>query len=117
LNNFKGLQGYDQLPEKGTLLIVTKSLKDVMLFYEFGIPAIAPASESVILSVEQHKELSQRFTKIVTLYDFDLTGVRSANKMRKEFNLPALFLTNGRFGTVDYTAKDPTDLVKKKGKK
>src|SRR5699024_371627 len=30
------IQGYAQLPEKGNLLIITKSMKDVMVLYEMG---------------------------------------------------------------------------------
>ena len=112
LNNFTGLQGYSQLPDKGETLVVTKSLKDVMFLYELGIPAVATSSESVALTDEQFLDLNERFDKIVTLFDFDLTGVRTANLMRKLYGIPAIFLTNGRFGTVNYKGKDPTDAYK-----
>lgn len=115
LGNFKGLQGYDQLPETGILLVITKSLKDVMFLYEMGIPAVAPPSESSILSEEQYEDLSNRFDNLVSMYDFDLTGLRSANKMHRLYDIPRVFLTNGRFGTKDYGGKDPTDIVKFKG--
>lgn len=116
LGNYKNLQGYDQLPEEGEVLVVTKSLKDVMFLYELGIPAVAPPSESSILTPEQYGELSERFTYIVCLYDFDLTGLRSANRMRREYGIPRVFLTNGRFGTKDYGGKDATDVAKRYGK-
>ena len=111
LGNHKGLQGYAQLPPKGELLVVTKSLKDVMFLYQMGIAAIAPPSESSILTEEQYEELSDRFDNIVSLYDFDLTGIRSANKMRKVYSIAPLFFTNGRFGTRDYGGKDATDIA------
>ena len=41
-------QGYAQLPETGKYLVITKSLKDVALLYSFGIPAVAPSSETSI---------------------------------------------------------------------
>ena len=78
LGNTTCLQGYEQLPLIGDLLIVTKSLKDVMFLRTLGISAVAPQSESAILTEEQFKELSRRFTKLVCLYDFDLAGIRSA---------------------------------------
>lgn len=115
LGNYKGLQGYEQLPEKGKLVVVTKSLKDVMFLFQIGIAAVAPPSESSILTKDQYKDLSSRFMTVVSLYDFDLTGIRSANKMKRVFGIPRVFFTNGRFGTVDYDGKDVTDIARKHG--
>ena len=81
-----------------------------------GIASIAPPSESSILSKEQYEELSNRFTTLISLYDFDLTGVRSANKMRKLYKIAPFFLTNGKYGTEDYGGKDPTDIAFNKGR-
>ena len=64
LGNHKGLQGYDQLPNTGTLLVVTKSLKDVMYLSQLGIAAVAPPSESSILTAEQYADLTARFDKM-----------------------------------------------------
>ena len=116
LSNHKGLQGYKQLPPKGRLLIVTKSLKDVMFFYQMGIAAVAPPSESSILTKEQFEELDKRFDYIISMYDFDLTGIRGANKMKREFGIAPHFITNGRFNTPNYGGKDPTGLCKLVGK-
>lgn len=114
LGNTTLIQGYNQLPEKGKTLIITKSLKDVMFLHECDIPAIAPQSESIIVSQDLYNELKTRFDKIYSLYDFDRAGVTSTNKMKKMGIIPKFF-TNGRFGTIDYEAKDPTDLVKSHG--
>lgn len=105
------LQGYDLLPKEGKVLIVTKSYKDIMAMYNFGLFAVAPQSESQGLTVEQYADLSERFDYIFSLYDFDLTGVKTANKMRKNYGIQPLFFTNGRFGTEDYNAKDFTDFL------
>ena len=113
LGNATCLQGYEQLPLIGDLLIVTKSLKDVMFLKTLKIPAVAPQSESAILTEEQFKELSRRFAKIVCLYDFDLAGIRSANKMKRLYKIPPKFFTTGRFGTSHCGGKDCTDIVKR----
>lgn len=113
LGNYVGLQGYYQLPATGDYLVITKSLKDVMFLHQLGIPAVAPPSESSILTEEQYKELSKRFKQLVCFYDFDRTGLRSVNKMHRLYGIPRVFLTNGRFGSKDYKAKDITDLYKK----
>ena len=79
----KTIQGYKQLPKGGKLLVITKSMKDVMLLYELGIPAIAPNSETQFVSDKMLEELHTRFKHIVLLYDSDLTGVTFTNKIRK----------------------------------
>lgn len=110
------IQGYNQLPKKGKTLIITKALKDVMTLHELGYTAIAPQAESVLISANQMIELKSRFKRIVSLMDFDYTGVRLMNRMKKVYGIPPYTLTNGRFFTPNYGAKDISDLVKKIGK-
>lgn len=113
--NTSVLQGYSQLPETGELCIITKSLKDIAVLHNFDIPAVAPQGESIIPSQKIIDELKLRFKVIYSLYDFDLTGVRSANKMKKQYDVKPKFFTNGRFGTPDYGGKDVSDIYKNKG--
>tara|TARA_R110000751_G_scaffold306631_1_gene425735 strand:+ start:38 stop:1024 length:987 start_codon:yes stop_codon:yes gene_type:complete len=116
LGNYKGLQGYEQLPDGGTILVITKSLKDVMFMYQCDIPAVAPPSESSILTDEQYADLSDRFFRIVCIYDYDETGRRSAAEMKEKYDIEALFFTDGEDGTTDYGGKDLTDIAKNRGK-
>lgn len=106
----KTIQGYHQLPKSGKLLIITKSLKDVCFFARFGIPAIAPQSETTFISNKILEELKQRFIKIVVIFDTDLAGIRAMNKLKKQF--PELIYY---FIPRKYEAKDPTDFYKKFG--
>ena len=87
ISNWKStyMQGIHMLPESGDYLVITKSLKDVMCLYEFGIPAIAPCSENLFLTEAQYNRLKTKFKHIYLLYDNDLAGIRSTNKIRKEF--------------------------------
>lgn len=103
------LQGYLQLPKEGKYLVITKSLKDVMVLYNFGIPAVAPQSESQILNDEQYGELSERFDYIFSLYDFDKTGIISANKMKKMYGITPFFFTNTKFPKSNTYFKDISD--------
>jgi hypothetical protein len=112
LCNTNILQGIDKLPERGKLLCVTKSYKDVMVMHKLEIPSVAPQSETQGLTKEQFESLSKRFDDIISLYDFDLTGVRTANSMRKEFGIEPFFLTNGRFKSENFGVKDISDYVK-----
>ena len=105
------LQGLSQLPKSGDTLVITKSLKDVMCLNIWGIPAVAPSSESCVIPADIVKDLYDRFARICILYDFDRTGVAFANKHRKMYGFIPLFFTNGKFNTFDYKAKDLSDFI------
>lgn len=101
------IQGAKQLPKENDYIVITKSLKDVMALYEFGVIAIAPNSENLFLTENQYEKLKRRFKDIYLLYDRDLPGVKSANKIRKKFTDLKVLLTP--------KVKDFTDYVKKYG--
>lgn len=101
IQNTDAIQGLDQLPDTGDLLVVTKSMKDVMLFHDYGIPAIAPQSESFRFNDEDVLDWKNRFKRIVIVYDYDYTGVRFANKWRKQYGWEYAFVEG---------AKDLSDL-------
>ncbi len=101
----KQIQGYEQLPSTGEILVITKSLKDVMCYYEFGIPAISVNSESTILPDYVIQDLMQRFKLIYINMDFDLTGVRLTNKFKRKYQFKYFFFR-------DKTIKDFADFCK-----
>lgn len=101
MQNTDRIQGLQQLPTTGNLLVITKSMKDVMVFYEHGVTAIAPQSEVHPFDDEQVAEWKTRFKRIVIVYDFDYTGVKNVNKWRKAYNLEYAFVQG---------AKDLSDL-------
>lgn len=104
------IQGSKYLPDTGDLLVITKSMKDVMCLYEFNIPAIAPCSEVLFLSNIQLNSLKKRFKKIIVFYDNDLPGIKGMNRIKKE-HPELLFFWIPR----KYNAKDCSDFVKKYG--
>lgn len=116
LSDFKGIQGLEHLPQTGDLLIITKSYKDVMALWEDGIYAVAPQSETINLSESFITEMHLRFKKVLFIYDFDLAGIRSINKLRKRIPINYTFFTNGKFKTTKYPGKDYTDIIKNKSK-
>lgn len=115
LCNTNYIQGYDLLPTRGDILFITKSYKDVMVLYEMGFPAIAPQGESQSISDDVISNLKTRFKRIIIMYDYDLTGVRFANKLRKQHNLEYFFFHRGR--NTSYFLKDVSDNVKADFKK
>lgn len=101
------IQGAKQLPDTSDFLCITKSLKDVMLLHELGIPAIAPCSELLFLSDAQLERIKTRFKKIVCLYDNDLPGVTNLRKIRRAHPELDYFIIPRR-----YKAKDASDFCK-----
>ena len=78
-------QGYAQLPETGKYLVITKSLKDVALLYTFGMPAVAPSSETSFIKKELLEELKNRFQTIIVFFDNDRTGKAYMAKLRHKY--------------------------------
>lgn len=111
LNNLsvKILQGYEQLPQSGPLLIITKSTKDCIVLNRLGIPAVAPNSETIIIDQETMNEFHQRFKYIVFYWDRDYAGVTNLQKIRKVYPECAYFINPKN------TAKDLSDCVEKFG--
>lgn len=104
------LQGIEQLPDNGELLIITKSLKDVMLFKELGFNAIAPQGESMAFDFKIIEELKTRFKKIIVVYDNDDPGVRFSIKLTSLLNLDYWNIPK------EFGEKDPTDFYKRYGR-
>lgn len=107
----KTIQGYKQLPEKGKLVVITKSMKDCMLLSSLGIPSVAPNSETQFLEEKPLNELRNRFDHLVLLYDSDLTGVRFMNKLRKQHSDLIVCMIPRK-----YEAKDISDFYQKYGR-
>lgn len=109
LNNIstKIIQGYHQLPEKGKLLVITKSMKDNMALYSYGIPAISPNSENLFIPNSMLENLKQRFEKIIVLYDQDRAGKYNLAKIRRNYPELNYFVIPKK-----YNAKDFSDLRK-----
>lgn len=115
LCNTNLVMGIQQLPAEGELVIITKSFKDIMVLKKFHIPAIAWQGEGMMPDKETIEKLKKRFDHTYSLYDFDLTGIRTANKMRKIYGIHPLFFTNSRFGYHNCEAKDAAEYIEKHG--
>lgn len=95
ITNCNEYQGLSLLPDKGDILIIEKSYKDVLLLYEFGIPSFSPPSESVLVSAQLMVEMKDRFQNIYTFSDYDNQGIHFAWEMRKNYQTKPLFLSEG----------------------
>jgi hypothetical protein len=107
----KKIQGFEQIPKTGKLLVITKSMKDVMCLYSLGISAIAPNSENLFISDNILNNLKIRFKYIVVLYDNDLPGIHNMNKIKRRYK-DLIYTWIPR----KYNAKDISDFYKLYGK-
>lgn len=104
------MQGYEQLPETGDVLIITKALKDVMCLYSLGYNAIAPSSETSVIPVMVMNNLKKRFKRIIVLYDRDIAGVNGTRKMLHNYTyLDYMFIPK------TYNTKDISDTIETHG--
>lgn len=95
------MQGYNQLPEGGKLLILTKSLKDCMVLYELGYNSVSLQSESVKLRYDNYQELRRRFKNIIVFYDNDDAGIKYSQNICSEYNMKSIVIPVNDDGVKD----------------
>lgn len=114
------IQGFDQLENRSDQLIITKSLKDVMVLRSVGIEAIAPQAESVLLSQSQINYFKERYSQIYCLFDWDRAGRHLSWLCRSKYGITPI-----KFSDSDNPwkmkqglngCKDISDFVKLHGK-
>lgn len=81
------LQGYDELDWIGNICIITKSMKDVIVWKNLGFSAVAPHSEGLGEWKIKIPLLQKRFKRIILNFDNDKAGRAAIEEVLKEFNL------------------------------
>lgn len=108
-------QGWEQLPNMGYNLIITKSLKDIMCIREVsGFPSTALQTENIIPKENVFSEINKKFENIYLLYDNDYNsetnwGREFGKKFCKKFNVTQIEIPD------KYKSKDISDFTKKFG--
>lgn len=105
LCNTNRINGWIQLPDRAENLVITKSLKDVICLDTFDIPAIAMQAETQTPYGYIMEELEKRFSNIITLLDYDETGINRAKVLKDKYDVPYYFIK-------DDNAKDFSDYIK-----
>lgn len=119
IDNNKDIQGYYKYIDgrwsgmtewcNGQLLILTKSLKDVMLLHEYGIDSVAIHGEGHKFNPDfLTRHAKSRYKVIASLYDRDAAGMKGAAQLWREYGIIPLFVPKG-------CGKDITDMRKEKG--
>jgi hypothetical protein len=115
----QGLEQLKKLKSGNRKLIITKSLKDVMVFHRFlgdKYDVIAPHSETYIFKDAFLTQLYKKYDEIIIIFDYDLAGVVGANRLRKrnpsKFKVAFVSTTRIRVnGTIKLMDKDISDYV------
>jgi len=107
-DNLTDVQGYVQcrIKEKRQPLILTKSMKEVMFFRQWGFNAMAGHTEGSTFIPDFIRHLRKYCHPIITVYDNDIAGIVGAMKMKNLYGIPPVFVCE------QYGQKDPTDLWK-----
>jgi hypothetical protein len=98
------IEGYELLPLLAPYVVITKSLKDVIVLYKYGVPAISLQGEGNKLEISLLDKLKRRFENIITFYDNDDAGIKGANKIQKDYNIPYILIPS------EYKCKDISDF-------
>lgn len=99
--------GLEQLPKQGNMLIITKSLKDVMVLYDLGYDAVAPASESTEIPSDIMLDLLNRFKTVIFFFDNDEAGIQFSTKMANKYSTPRMEID------AKHQVKDISDFIEK----
>jgi uncharacterized protein YktA (UPF0223 family) len=103
------IMGFEQLPEGGDLLIITKALKDVMTLTSLGYVAIAPQCETNVIPENIMSLLQSRFKELVVFFDNDAGGLTGQKQyLNKYKSLKSIVLPKG-------TTKDISDYYQANG--
>lgn len=113
-SNSSFIQG-KHLIKGGKIGVITKAYKDVLSFRSFGIQAIAPPAESVLLSKSDYDFMKSKFNILISCMDYDYAGIRMAQQLKYIYGIQPYMFTNGRFNTINYGSKDFAEYVNNNG--
>jgi len=101
------LQGESQLPNKGRILLIQSSLKDIgCVASRYHIPGVAPNGENGIIPRDKLDEFETRFDRIGILFDNDSSGIMAAQKMAANTRYEIFILPK-----IIPETKDPSDFI------
>ena len=107
------IQGWEQLPESGDTLIITKSLKDIMVLRRFELPSISGHSEVASIPESVLNQARMRFKRIVVFYDNDDAGMSGAKTLSEKYGLEMIHIPQHYIDI--YNVKDISDHIKEFG--
>lgn len=102
------VQGIKNIPKSGDLLIITKSLKDVLVLRELGYNAVSPNNETSFVPEINICKFKKRFKDIIIYFDNDEAGIKHSALFAEKYDLKYIFNPPGE-------RKDISDVIHYKG--
>lgn len=87
--------------------IITQSRKAALVLHNLGVQAVALSGESALPLKNEINFLQSKWQRIITLLDFDYSGIKMSWLMRKVYNTAPAFIPNGKFNTLDMFPGQP----------
>src|SRR5690606_150280 len=103
------LQGMKQLSEHRELLIITSSLKDVMVLKVLGYEAVAPQGEGMNIPDSIMNYLWATSDNIVVFYDNDKAGLKAGLELSESIGAGNMYIP------TKYKVKDISDFIRMYG--
>jgi hypothetical protein len=105
------IQGWQQL-EGHDVLIITKSMKDILVFKSFmNVDVIAPQSESTGLDDRTLEIIKANYSIVYVVYDFDTAGRLGAEKLEEHGFKTRYVSEEVNPGTSKVDDKDISDFI------
>lgn len=101
------VQGIANIPKVNDLLIITKSLKDVICLRLLGYYAVAPNNEVSWIPNTVWNKFRERYKQIFIFFDNDTTGTMNAQIFSNQYGIPYFYLP------VEDNVKDISDYIAK----
>lgn len=104
------IQGMKQLPNQGKLLIITSSMKDLLVLKILGYDAIALGGEGNRIPAKILDYLKACFEDIIIFYDNDIPGIKYAERLSSDIDSDYMYIPEEYKST-----KDISDFIKSYG--
>ena len=101
--------GIEHIDFNNKILIITKSIKDVILLKQIGFNSIAFQSELIIPNSDYLESIINHYQKVYILFDNDSTGINASNIFANEYGVIPLTIP------LKSKCKDITDISKMYG--
>lgn len=103
------IEGYDNLDWHGDVVILTKSMKDVMSLRILGYNAFSLHGESNEYPNDLHEKILKRFNHVIIFYDNDSAGIYNSRRISSLYNLKQIQIP------LKFEVKDISDFIAKYG--
>jgi len=101
------VQGIANIPKYNDLLIITKSLKDIMCLRNLGYYSVAPNNEVSWLPEQVWQKFLGRYKQMFIFFDNDEAGMINAQRFSNQYGIPYFYLP------IEPDVKDISDYIDK----